>query len=133
MTLFFRYCVWVLMYMGMIFYLSHQSAMPIEVPEWVFYFDKVVHGLIFGVLGFLFLRAWLQGKWHTVTWKSVMAAILFTILYGITDEYHQSFIPGRTPDYQDLIADGIGAAVICLSTYAWFKPQEDRGNEVEST
>jgi VanZ family protein len=33
------------------------------------------------------------------------------VLYGISDEWHQSFVPGRVPDVFDLLTDGIGAAV----------------------
>src|SRR5690606_9601591 len=33
------------------------------------------------------------------------------VLYGLSDEWHQSFVPGRTPDVLDVLTDGIGAAV----------------------
>ncbi|CAM4254608.1 VanZ family protein [Paenibacillus tarimensis] len=36
--------------------------------------------------------------------------IVLCVLYGITDEYHQSFVGGRTPDIHDLVNDAIGAA-----------------------
>ena len=32
------------------------------------------------------------------------------VLYGVTDEWHQSFVPGRTPDVLDIVTDAIGAA-----------------------
>ncbi|GMK41616.1 hypothetical protein PCCS19_46730 [Paenibacillus sp. CCS19] len=35
--------------------------------------------------------------------------VLLCTLYGITDEYHQRFIDGRTSDYHDLLHDAIGA------------------------
>jgi hypothetical protein len=48
---------------------------------------------------------------------SVKAVIvLICILYGVTDEYHQSFVGGRMTDLHDLINDGIGAALAVLST-----------------
>lgn len=34
--------------------------------------------------------------------------ILLGLLYGVSDEWHQSFVPGRTPSAGDLAADGVG-------------------------
>lgn len=36
--------------------------------------------------------------------------VLFCVLYGATDEWHQSFVPNRSPDLHDLQHDAIGAA-----------------------
>jgi VanZ family protein len=36
-------------------------------------------------------------------------ALLLTVLYGLSDEYHQSFTPGRQADPGDLLADALGA------------------------
>ena len=38
-------------------------------------------------------------------------ALLITIGYALTDEFHQSFTPGREPHLRDIVIDGIGAAV----------------------
>lgn len=40
--------------------------------------------------------------------------VLLCTLYGITDEYHQKFVEGRTPDYHDLLHDAIGASAAVL-------------------
>ncbi|MBD3918099.1 VanZ family protein [Paenibacillus sp. PR3] len=40
--------------------------------------------------------------------------VLLCTLYGITDEYHQQFVEGRTPDYHDLLHDAIGASAAVL-------------------
>ncbi len=41
-------------------------------------------------------------------------AVALCVLYGITDEFHQSFVPGRTPDVMDIRNDAIGAALAML-------------------
>ncbi|WP_284638880.1 VanZ family protein [Paenibacillus silviterrae] len=41
-------------------------------------------------------------------------AVLLCFLYGLTDEFHQSFVPGRTPDWMDIRNDVIGAALAML-------------------
>jgi VanZ family protein len=116
---------WVLVsiHMTVIFYLSSISQFPKAVPDWVFYFDKVVHFIVFGVLGLLFLNAWLGGQWRCVDLTSVMVSVTFTMLYGISDEIHQMFVPGRTPSIGDIIADTTGALVLCLMFYWIFKPK----------
>ena len=37
-----------------------------------------------------------------------MAAFLFALMYGISDEFHQSFIQGRDSSWLDVMADGAG-------------------------
>ena len=41
-----------------------------------------------------------------------LAATAFAIIYAISDEFHQSFVPGRVADIFDLTADSIGASII---------------------
>ncbi|MBD2846219.1 VanZ family protein [Paenibacillus sp. IB182496] len=45
-------------------------------------------------------------------WKALI--VLLCLLYGITDEYHQSFVAGRMPDPADLRNDTIGALAAVL-------------------
>ncbi|HET7586233.1 MAG TPA: VanZ family protein [Gemmatimonadaceae bacterium] len=69
--------------------------------------DKLVHGALYAVLGWLTLRAaWQPGA----GWR--LAALLFLVvaLVGAADEWHQRFIPGRSADPHDWLADATGAA-----------------------
>jgi VanZ family protein len=69
--------------------------------------DKLVHGTVYAILGALCFRAIVM----TWTWPhrpAVAIATLLGVLYGITDELHQTFTPGRTPDWRDALADMIG-------------------------
>jgi VanZ family protein len=47
-------------------------------------------------------------------WGVKLLVVLLCVLYGVTDEYHQSFVPGRTPDVADIRNDGIGAFLAML-------------------
>ncbi|MDR0991105.1 MAG: VanZ family protein [Propionibacteriaceae bacterium] len=49
-------------------------------------------------------------------WRAVGAVVLAS-LYGVTDEFHQSFVPGRSPDPKDWMVDTIGA--ICGVVLVW--------------
>lgn len=73
--------------------------------------DKVAHLTIYGIFAAFLFRA-LYYTWpHMEFWKLGILTIFFTILYGMSDEFHQSFVPMRTPDVKDLMADGFGAIV----------------------
>ncbi|MDF2926839.1 MAG: VanZ-like protein [Paenibacillaceae bacterium] len=47
--------------------------------------------------------------------RHMVLAVMLSLLYGLTDEYHQTFVPGRTADWHDLRNDGIGASLAMLS------------------
>lgn len=68
--------------------------------------DKLVHLVLYGVLGFLVTRAaWERPR----AWQPVAAALVGVLVYAALDEWHQTFIPGRSSDLLDLAADAVGA------------------------
>jgi VanZ family protein len=73
--------------------------------------DKSWHGIGYAILCGALLRALAAGRLHGVTWTRAAAAVILTTLYGISDEFHQSFVPGRSPDRVDVAADFLGAAL----------------------
>ena len=49
--------------------------------------------------------------------QTLMAGVLFfVILFAISDEYHQSFVPGRTSQLLDVMIDSAGASVTAIAT-----------------
>jgi VanZ family protein len=72
--------------------------------------DKIVHVLVYAPLGFWTARA-LWGPDPRAVGRAgrvlVLAALLCT-LYGASDELHQAFVPLRSPDWRDLLADAFG-------------------------
>jgi hypothetical protein len=69
-------------------------------------FDKLVHFLVFGLVGVLILRSRTP-----ITWKWALASIAITSGFGAFDEFRQSFTPGRSVEWLDWIADTSGACV----------------------
>ena len=90
------------LYAGFIFFLSSQSSFPM-VPAGLWDFDKVIHAIEYSVLAALLLRAS----------RSVPLAFCATVLYGISDEVHQYFVPGRSASAYDAVADALGAGIAC--------------------
>ena len=81
--------------------------------------DKHVHALIFGGLAMLLLRA-LSPRWPAVMEaRPALGAIVMTVAYGASDEWHQAFVPGRYGDLADLVADAAGAILAMLLAWAY--------------
>jgi VanZ family protein len=109
---FLRYWMPVCAYAGLIFYLSSQPHPEEDLPSFVMSFsDKVLHLVEYGVLGGLCYRALRRGTNGSWANAAVPLAVLFTSLYGISDEIHQSFVPFRDSSWLDWVADTIGAAI----------------------
>jgi VanZ family protein len=83
------------------------AALP-TVPGW--HVDKLVHGVLYLVLGFLCARA-LAATTRLKGATLVAAATLLGTAYGVTDELHQLLTPRRSCDWRDVIADGAGALI----------------------
>jgi VanZ family protein len=96
-----------------IFYLSSLSG---ESLPSVRISDKVIHAIEFGGLAVLLCRA-LRAQAPSCSLRLVaLVSILATIGYGLTDEFHQLFVPARTADLADAAADSLGAL---LAAWSW--------------
>lgn len=80
--------------------------------------DKHAHAITFGVLTLACLYGLTAGRWRLVGARSVVLAITLAVAYGVSDEVHQAFVPGRTPDPADVAADAIGAVLAGLGAWA---------------
>lgn len=93
---------------------------------------KSGHFVGYGTVGFTFLRAWLHtldrsglpasqlGRRRSpaalLSWRveSSVLAILSTAIVASGDEFHQTFLPGRTGSPVDVLLDTAGACTLCL-------------------
>jgi VanZ family protein len=76
--------------------------------------DKVAHFIEYAVFSFLTFRSFSNfGKWMTPT-RAMLLSGLFLCLFAALDEYHQSFVRGRTSDVYDLLTDVAGAFLVLL-------------------
>ena len=113
-----------LLVMALIFYLSSLPD-PGGPPGGIS--DKTAHVLIYGALGASMMRALAGGR--AAAMPTILAAIVLTTLYGVSDEIHQYFVPPRTPDILDVAADAAGACagaivvtVLARLRPGWFRP-----------
>jgi VanZ family protein len=136
-------CLW----MGVIFFLSHQngqdsshtSGILLELLNLIgigpgssvqgalsYIVRKAGHFSEYFILAILFLR---YRKEREPSWKSDSYALLFVFLYACSDEFHQSFIPGRGPAFFDVMIDTAGG-LTGIVLYEWKQRLTVRPNQL---
>jgi VanZ family protein len=122
----FYYWIPLIAWMGLIFFLSAQPDFPRPGVDWLGELIGIgVHTLLFGALAILWARL-LAGRRHPL-----LLAFLLTMVYALSDEFHQSFVPGRHADPLDLVWDGLGA-VLALWAWAWLQSRSARAPEKQT-
>ncbi len=107
-------CCWI----ATIYYLSSLSGLDIGIDFAAK--DKLFHMATYGLLG-LFILGTMRLSTMGYSYNQVTLATLIATAYGITDEWHQSYVPGRTSDPLDLVADCIGALLVTLAARAFMR------------
>jgi hypothetical protein len=105
-----------LLMMAAIFAFSSRTSD--ELPNfggWDYYFKKLGHGLGYGLLALAYWRGLgFRRKAHWLAW-------LLALAYSATDEFHQSFVPGRHASAVDvLVFDNLGA-LLTVNILAWYR------------
>lgn len=96
-----RAVIWPFVIAGLIFLASSRSHLAGPSIEGT---DKVGHFGVYGLLATLVVR---NGRGR----RAAIYSILIVSLYGVSDEWHQSFTPGRSVEVADWAADTLGATL----------------------
>lgn len=105
------------LWMAFIFYLSAQSR-PLRTPPTGL--SYIAHFGEYAVLAFLLFWAQLsRGSWKGRLTLSLAISFILATLYGASDEFHQSFVPGRDASPLDVAADATGAAFALILIGRW--------------
>lgn len=136
-------CLW----MCVIFLLSHQngqdssetSGILLELLKFIgigpgssvqgalsYLVRKAGHFTEYLILAILFLRC---RKERGTSGKTALHALLFVVLYASSDEFHQSFIPGRGPAFSDVWIDTAGG-LTGIMLYEWKQRVMERQNPI---
>jgi hypothetical protein len=103
--------------MAGIFWLSSRTSLGFEhrLPAPRGPLGNLAHLALFGSLAFFVARALDPGGASAGLFSGAGgAAVAITALYGLSDEIHQFFTPGRTSSVCDVVLDGLGAAAVLL-------------------
>ena len=110
----------VVVYAGLIFILSSFPHFPDALPPFVGY-DKLAHFTEYYFFGILICRWLLNEKNDFVKRHALFITILIGMCYAGSDEWHQSFIPGRVASIWDGLFDTAGIAAAALTYRATMK------------
>ena len=105
-TLLILYCLF-------IYWLSDQPSLP--TPKWFEGQDKLYHASAYAIMGLLVWRSFKH--WLSSPIILALLGIAFCSLYGLSDEWHQSFIVGRESDSADWVADTSGSVLAIVLLY----------------
>lgn len=101
----------VLVWCGVIFFFSSQEQLPGPPDPFLdFCVKKTAHMIVFGTLYLLLYRAFSGANQR----RRIILSCLATLAYAISDELHQSFVPGRTPTIRDIGIDMLGVGIAHL-------------------
>lgn len=112
MKKFLYYWLPIYVYAGLIFYFS---SLPI--PSFIIeiYPETFVwHIIEYAILSILLFRALINSKNSSFRENAIYLSIIIAILYGITDEIHQYFVPGRVSSFFDIMANSLGSGIILI-------------------
>jgi VanZ family protein len=107
-----------LLYMALIYYLSDRPTPEILHKAPRLFGMKVVHLLEYGLLAIL----WFRALRHATPWSSralCLLSVALTLAWGISDEIHQSYVPGRTARVGDAVTDLVGAVIAVWLWRLW--------------
>ncbi|MBI4999418.1 VanZ family protein [Candidatus Gottesmanbacteria bacterium] len=94
-----------ILWAGLIFYLSSLSVLP---PTGNWFFDFIVPNLAhLTEYGILFALIWRARR-------NVFLSFVLTIIYALSDEFHQAFVPTRTASLIDILVDIFGMIIAWL-------------------
>lgn len=104
----------------LIFFLSAQSVLAgLEVSTLDFLFKKSAHMFVYAVLYLLLHRAVRLTFPKANGWVLLLAPLVICLGYAISDEYHQSLVPGRQPSPRDVGYDTLGMTIAILKQYGY--------------
>ncbi len=100
----------VLVYAVLIFVLSSLPEPPLAGPE-IPSLDKILHTIEYAVLGFLLARGLRNSRLRFSPVGFIILAALLGTLYGVSDEFHQHFVPNRLASSGDVLFDCVGSII----------------------
>jgi VanZ family protein len=103
-----RWLPWLPSLAVMLLIFSLSSIPGSNLPHLFSFQDVVLHAIIYAVLGFSYSGALKSNFSAQHRHRRIALAALLCLFYGLSDEFHQMFIPGRTAALDDVLVDAAG-------------------------
>jgi VanZ family protein len=88
--------------------------------------DKIIHFFEFGVFSFLLFLAFYHSGSEFVKRHVFLLSSAVGVVYALSDELHQKFVPGRTCEFLDFVADFLGIALVQLGIWIYLKSRNKK-------
>ncbi len=126
-----RYLIPPVLWALLIFIVSSIPGSELEPPD-IFQSDKIAHLGVYFVLAFLVYRALkAEGLFPQLTSRAPLVTLIVVAVYGASDEFHQVFVPGRSVDFFDWLADFLGG-VLCILVVTYLSRRNARKRAAEA-
>ena len=109
-----------LLLMGVIFFLSAQPGLNSGLGIWDLVLRKLAHMTEFGLLWFLW--------WRAFEYRAPAGAAFIALAYAASDEFHQSLVQDRTGSPWDVAIDAAGIGVAAAAVMLWFRLAPSRAS-----
>jgi VanZ family protein len=119
MTRKYRIIYWLpaIFWMIVIFAFSARPAVQTSTIDWQdFAVKKTAHFVEYAVLTVLFIYS-IRRTTSLSLINSIIVALILSVVYAVSDEFHQSFVPGREPRIRDVFVDILGSLSASLFLY----------------
>ena len=95
--------------------------------------DKLKHFLAYFILAILLaLNLHFQDKWKNVSINYLVYTFIICTFYGVIDELHQIFVPNRSAEFYDWVADLFGSTMGIILVYFFIKFLKTRSQYLET-
>jgi len=127
-----RYAFLTVLYCAALFWLS-STANPIRFEPAFAGEDKLVHAGLYAGLAFLVSLGMYRRYPRPNRSMQFWAPVVFASLYGVSDEFHQRFVPSRTSDIWDICADAAGSLLMQVVLCRWICTRHPASTETQES
>jgi VanZ family protein len=82
---------------------------------------KAAHVIVYLILGILLFRAFRAGSHERRWWRWASSSLAVVVLYAMTDEFHQLYVPVRTASLVDVGLDTFGGLLAQCVSILWHR------------
>jgi len=108
-----------ILYAALIFILS--ASPSIAPPPGFVLEDKIYHFIEYGIFSFLLFLAFYHSRSEFLKKHFIVLSCIVGMGYGLSDEIHQSFVPGRSCEFLDFVADCLGILLVQIGIWLYLK------------
>jgi VanZ family protein len=113
-----------ILYATLIFILS--ASPSISPPPGFVLEDKIYHFIEYGIFSLLLFLAFYNSRKEFLRRNVFLLSCIVGMTYGLSDEIHQSLVPGRSCEFLDFVADCLGIIVVQIGIWLYLRRKRSK-------